>query len=53
MVCQREDDRGALLLGPVLLLFTGSCLIATFAEPIYDQNGNMIAVMDLDFKFND
>ena len=32
--------------------FTGR-LIMTFAEPIYDQNGNMIAVMDLDFKFNE
>ena len=25
----------------------------TFAEPIYDPDGKMIAVMDLDFKFDE
>ncbi|MFA6931295.1 MAG: histone-lysine N-methyltransferase [Lentisphaeria bacterium] len=32
--------------------FTGR-LIMTFAEPIYDPSGKMIAVMDLDFKFDE
>ncbi|NLF93439.1 MAG: histone-lysine N-methyltransferase [Oligosphaeraceae bacterium] len=32
--------------------FTGR-LIITFAEPIRDQSGNIIAVMDIDFKFDE
>ena len=32
--------------------FTGR-LIITFAEPIRDKHGNIIAVMDTDFKFDE
>lgn len=32
--------------------FTGR-LIMTFAEPIRDNNGNIVAVMDVDFKFDE
>ncbi|MDY0175320.1 MAG: histone-lysine N-methyltransferase [Lentisphaeria bacterium] len=32
--------------------FTGR-LIMTYAKPIYDENDKMVAVMDLDFKFNE
>lgn len=32
--------------------FTGK-LIMTFAEPIRDKNGNIVAVMDVDFKFDE